>query len=102
MSEENNKPALRLEMAWQLGFLQGAVRAFLGGYGSKEDLVKNMALVDEWQQEADKVWWEKFNATKERSLLAEKSAHLIGKIDASNQATNEWLATGGTGSADGA
>jgi hypothetical protein len=51
----NFKPELRLTPSYQLGFLQGSVRAFLRGYSTRELLESSFHLVLAWQKEQDEM-----------------------------------------------
>jgi hypothetical protein len=69
-------PALRLEPSWQLGFLQGAVRAFLKGYSTKERMESSYNLVEKWQKEQREKEDASFEETK-RGIEV-----LTGKVEA--------------------
>ena len=70
------RPALRFELAYQLGYLEGTVRAFLGGYGTREGMERAMIEIQAWENERREAWE---NERKEVARLA-------GKIDATVEA----------------
>jgi hypothetical protein len=61
-------------LAYQLGWLEGHVKAFLKGYGSREDLERAYSDVLEWEKSAE---------ARRAVATAEWGAKLAGKIDSS-------------------